>query len=141
MSLVAAREVSQVSPVLSHPGGAAASVVIGPGLKIAAIECAKGRGIILPGGKIERGETPAEGATRELKEEVGLRVAKMKSLCKIMDGDIPVFTYLVRPTHFRLGPANKEGVPLWATYAELRASVYGDYYEVIFKKLAENLLR
>lgn len=38
----------------------------------------------IPGGKIEKGETPEEAAIREMKEETGIKVKKLKSKGKII---------------------------------------------------------
>ena len=38
----------------------------------------------IPGGKIEKGETPEEAAIREMKEETGIKVKKLKSKGKMI---------------------------------------------------------
>lgn len=64
---------------------------------VLAIECSKGRGIILPGGKWEPGETYRETAKRELLEETGLDVPT-SSLKLIFSGVGPdgwfIYTFL-----------------------------------------------
>ena len=47
---------------------------------IIALKCAKGRGIILPGGKPETGEGLQDACLREYKEETGIVVPKVGPL-------------------------------------------------------------
>ena len=46
--------------------------------RILGLECSKKRGIILPGGKVEAGETYRQAAVRECQEECGIKVLLAK---------------------------------------------------------------
>lgn len=48
--------------------------------QVAAIDCAKGRGLILPGGKWEEGELFEETAYREFTEETGQKLTSLPKL-------------------------------------------------------------
>ena len=58
-------------------------------------ENAKGTYYVLPGGKVEEGETPAEAASRELIEEAGIKVDIVKELGEFMDTTIDHHVYFL----------------------------------------------
>ncbi len=105
------------------------------------VKCSKGRGITLPGGKWEPGETYKEAAARELLEETGL-VAKSQSLLYhggFMMGEEFHYCYC-----FETGLTNEsvdalflgtakgdQGQPLLATWEELLQSDFKAYYSIL----------
>ena len=97
-----------------------------------AIECSKGRGIIMPGGKWEFGEKYTETAARELEEETGLK-ADPKHLEYIWmgpDGDgYMVLAFNLSYSHIVMQEPveTPEGKPLWAEEKDFLNSKYAAY--------------
>jgi 8-oxo-dGTP diphosphatase len=67
-----------------------------------------------PGGKLETGETPAEGLARELAEELGIRVLDSTPLIRVHHdyGDRHVLLDVHRVTRYSGEPHGREGQPL-----------------------------
>lgn len=67
-----------------------------------------------PGGKLEPGETPEQGLTRELDEELGIRVHACEPLIRIRHdyGDRLVLLDVRRVTGYSGNPRGREGQPL-----------------------------
>lgn len=79
---------------------------------------------VAPGGKVEPGESPVEGAVRELREETGLR-AKRAVLRGVLTETSPrddwqwlIFAYLVRDFEGGLAGDQREGVLRWWPLAD-----------------------
>lgn len=98
-----------------------------------ALNCSKGRGIILPGGKWEEGETFSQTAVRETKEELGITVVAGSFLyCGPSPDGYMVHTFLCRRTNFdEKVNVSSEGIPVWATWEMLLRSKFKGYYEII----------
>jgi len=99
-----------------------------------AIECKKGRGVILPGGKWEKGETYHQTAQREFKEEMGLDAHSFRFfhfgantdgyLCYTFRGDLQ--------SYFQVPKETDEGRPCEATFDDLiNGSEFGPYMAVL----------
>ena len=107
-------------------------------LRYLAIECSKGRGIIMPGGKWEPGEKYTESAARELEEETGLK-ADPKHLEYVWmgpDGDgYLVMAFNLTYSHIATQEPveTSEGKPLWAMKEDFLNSKYAAYYECLFQ--------
>lgn len=87
----------------------------------------------LPGGKIERGETSAEAAIREAREETGLTVELISDFpyigrSHLGSGGVVVAAWLARVTGGELhAEPTREGEPVWASIAEIGEGPYGRY--------------
>lgn len=104
------------------------------------IECCKGRGIILPGGKWEPGETFKQAAKRELYEEADLVATKMELVFSgIADDGWYVYTFLTEVQTLSVGFESGEGFSLLVNRAELLKSCYGAYYELLFEALDKRI--
>jgi 8-oxo-dGTP pyrophosphatase MutT (NUDIX family) len=105
------------------------------GNKFLAVDCAKGRGIILPGGQLEVGETPKECAKRELYEETGAHVREQKFLwCGPSNPEVFVYTFVTKVYEHYLelvGIYRPEGRVVAATWDDLLKSQFRGHYECL----------
>ncbi len=102
------------------------------GLGMYAIVCAKGRGVTLPGGKVEKGESLADAAARELYEEAGLHAEELIPLYSSPVGPHDVTTFIC-PSWTGRCRSSSEGQVVIAGRDALLASQFGKYYERVFK--------
>lgn len=107
------------------------SVVFNNQSQVLAIDCNKGRGIILPGGKWEPPETFKQCAARELEEETGLIAIHQELIFSGFNVDgwfSYVFRTRVRDFDFKITP---EGSPLWVPFDRLFDSSFKGFYELL----------
>ena len=110
--------------------------------RVLGIDCAKGRGVILPGGNMEQGETFHECASRELSEETGLAIgpADLSFLYSGPSGDGYICHCFVakRPgLDLNVLPGSVEGPVVAATWEQLFASKYQGYYRIVYDILVQ----
>ena len=107
------------------------------------IDCAKGRGPILPGGKWEGPpETFRSAAAREAFEEVGLRIfpEEMSFLWSGPDGfKFTTISFLAPPCEDFDSKPLPEGTPRIVHFNDLMKSKYEAYYDILFDVCRERL--
>lgn len=107
------------------------------GGKIVTIECAKGRGRILPGGKWEKPETFKETADRELREETGLIATSQEYIFGAMSTD-GAYVHCFRTEIMGFKPTNStEGKVYLSTWKDLMSSQFQAYYELLYDILKQ----
>jgi 8-oxo-dGTP pyrophosphatase MutT (NUDIX family) len=101
--------------------------------QVAAINCIKGRGLIMPGGKWENPEFYEQAAYREFQEETGQRLDGLpKLLFQAPDGHgYHVFTFLGSCPGFGPYVHTTSGETRFALWVDLMKSFYGPYYSVL----------
>lgn len=104
--------------------------------KIIALNCAKGRGIILPGGKPEDGELFHQTARREFEEETGIEVAIADLLFhgayKYYDSINYCYAYRGYVREYK--PVNsKEGEVVLTDWGELLKSQFRQFYSLLLR--------
>lgn len=104
-----------------------------------------------PGGKVEEGETPAQAAVRELREETSLEVVPDTYLFPVFEGEHSIkvdssrgstVAVFMMPPFTLVGTAceNEIGCPVtWLTREEfMKWSPFASFYEIVFAKLDAN---
>lgn len=100
--------------------------------RFVAIYCTKGRGYILPGGKLEADETFKDCAARELKEETGLIATKQRLMFQA-PSLYDEFYVMAFATEIKIfDPIDSvEGDVCLVTWKELKTSKFKAYYELL----------
>jgi len=108
--------------------------------EILCIECAKGRGLILPGGKFEPEKDNGFGETmiRELQEETGVIAKKMYPIFHALAPDgYYDYTFLISDwDESGIVEETSEGKVVWATRPQ--SQIFNPYYELMFIALQEH---
>jgi len=92
----------------------------------------------LPGGKVSEGETPVEGAIRELHEETGY-VVEPDKLVEIFRGPARtpgrvMIVYRAEDWCKRGEPGPGEGKVAWITWSDLERGSFGDFHKVFHQQ-------
>lgn len=104
---------------------------------IVGLKCAKGRGVTLPGGKWEKGESFIDCAKRELLEETGLLGHNFKLVFN-GESEEGYFTYAFTAEVNDYTPlSSHEGEVTLTNWDELKRSRFGGYYELLQQVLKE----
>ena len=103
------------------------------------LKCAKGRGIILPGGKWEAGkETFKQTAEREFKEETGLRAEVAKLLFHgLAEDGYYVYAFLGSLQERFKEVTTAEGKSCLIHWPDLLKSHFNGYYELLQDRFNE----
>ncbi|CAL1778131.1 MutT/NUDIX hydrolase [Acinetobacter phage vB_AbaM_Konradin-v2] len=85
----------------------------------------------LPGGKVELGETVAEGAKRECFEETGIypTILDLNDSFVAIDGEFEVHTFHSIPSQIKSGKIaeSETGIVAWVDADKLMAGTFGEY--------------
>ncbi|QGZ15800.1 MutT/NUDIX hydrolase [Acinetobacter phage vB_AbaM_Apostate] len=85
----------------------------------------------LPGGKVELGETVAEGAKRECLEETGIypTILDLNDSFVAIDGEFEVHTFHSIPSQIKSGEIaeSETGIVAWVDADKLMAGTFGKY--------------
>ena len=104
------------------------------------VKCAKGGGIIFPGGKREVEETFQETAARELFEETGLVAIRQQLVMHAMSTDgYYVYAFETEVSEFFIGYKTAEGESVIATWDDLLLSEFKPYYTLLREVLPKAL--
>jgi 8-oxo-dGTP pyrophosphatase MutT (NUDIX family) len=88
-----------------------------------------------PGGGVDEGETPEEGASRELYEETGLVSTALKHLITKMSGRHETSTYLADVEDESQVRGSHEGRAHWVDWQVIFDGPYGDYAREVHQLL------
>jgi 8-oxo-dGTP pyrophosphatase MutT (NUDIX family) len=109
------------------------------GRRILGLKCSKKRGIILPGGKVEKGETYRAAAIRECMEEAEVEVSHAKLVFQgISAKDNYCFTYEATKLIMDESVIGRDfGSGVVGLYApeDFTDSKYAAYYDALFQTL------
>lgn len=106
--------------------------------KFIALECVKGRGVILPGGNVEPNETAKQASQRELIEETGLTPIGCQYLYDGPHADgFHCHTFIVNVREIKIGEDFGSGKVILADWPELLKSHFRGYYEIL-QDIVEN---
>jgi A/G-specific adenine glycosylase len=101
-----------------------------------------------PGGKVEPGETPAEAARREVREELGVSIQVLAPLAEARHAysHFRITLHLFHARWLRGGPAARVGVskndsPRWALPSELERYAFPAANQAVIRQLVRGELR
>ena len=107
---------------------------------ILGIRCSKGRGLILPGGKWQEGETFAETVARELYEETGYKAISQELFFQGMAPDgYYVYLFKTRVSKTPDEIESSEGEALIVTWDDLLKSRYAAFLDLVRTKILREL--